>query len=343
MTAKTKRPDKRPENDRLPDEGGGGNNRSPKDRFWRLARQYLRQGAFGNPWDWMNANDGMEAAQESQEDYFDSMEDFYQGMPGHGQYVGDHQVDPATGQVVPGGSQTASQSPYGSLGGQVTPESLFPPTGPTEPPIASGGGPADLALANTGVTQPAQAQAQPTAQPASYQGAPPDQVALAQKYGQEFGVDPGLLLAIAKHETQFGEAGLGRKGLTLGYGAYDSGPSMKWAGPEAQYKGAASTLSRWGAKSIDDVMAGRASAYATDPKWEAGINSAYKSLGGQLNPAQKAQTALDPLEQVFAGIEAGTVDPSVLDTLGPALSSTADTIGQTADEAEADLEDEDDE
>lgn len=332
---------------------------SQKDRFWKAARQYLQNG-MQSPWDWMNANDGMEAAQESQEDYFESMEDFYQqnpaGVPGGGSYIGD---ETAAGQ--------APASPYAQQGmvEQMAPptmEGFFPP--PTEAdqytqdliqgtvtsyPDQVPYRPRPEVPAPQGAPQAASGQS--VAMPTGFEGAPPDQAALAIKYGQEFGVDPGVLLAIAKHETNFGTLGLGKKGLTLGYGAYDSGPSMKWQGPEAQYRGAASTLSKWGVKGIDDITAGKAGAYATDPKWESGIASAYKGLAPQLSGAPAAATAglqgsTDVFDEILKGIEAGTIDPKVLDTLGPGLSSLADTTEQTADEVTAALtpdEEEDDE
>jgi hypothetical protein len=132
---------------------------------------------------------------------------------------------------------------------------------------------------------------------AGYSGAPQDQVALAMKYGQQYGVDPGLLLAIAKHETGFGKLGLGRKGLTLGYGAFDSGASYKWQGPEAQYKGAAGTLSKWGANSVDDVLAGKAASYATDPGWEQAVANAYSSLAPQVEAPAEPTTPPEEEEE----------------------------------------------
>lgn len=74
---------------------------------------------------------------------------------------------------------------------------------------------------------------------------PDEQWEYAQQYGAAYGVDPLLLAAIAKGETAYGTTGLGRKGFTLGYGAYDSGADYKWQGVEKQYKSAASKLSRW--------------------------------------------------------------------------------------------------
>lgn len=111
---------------------------------------------------------------------------------------------------------------------------------------------------------------------------PPIQIALAQKYGKEFGVDPKLLLAIGGHETQWGAAGAGRQGYTLGYGVTDSKTLSKYQGVENQYKYAASTLASWGVHTIADVQAGKAARYASDPAWEKGVAAVYGSLGGKL-------------------------------------------------------------
>lgn len=110
---------------------------------------------------------------------------------------------------------------------------------------------------------------------------PPNQVRLAQLYGRKYGVDPKLLLAIGGHETHWGSLGAGRQGYTLGYGATDSGTISRYAGVKNQYRYAASTLASWGVHGIQDLIAGRAARYATDPHWEAGVASVYRSLGGQ--------------------------------------------------------------
>lgn len=108
--------------------------------------------------------------------------------------------------------------------------------------------------------------------------APSDAVAYANKYGKQYGVDPRLLLAIAKHETGFGTLGLGRRGLDLGYGAFDSGASYAWQGRENQYMYGAKWLAAHGVRTLDDLRAGKASSWATDPNWEAGVTSAYGGI-----------------------------------------------------------------
>jgi Mannosyl-glycoprotein endo-beta-N-acetylglucosaminidase len=127
----------------------------------------------------------------------------------------------------------------------------------------------------------------------------PLQIQLAQKYGRQYGVDPKLLLAIAGHETEWGTTGAGRPSqgsFALGYGVTDSGILGKYHGLQNQYRYAASTLSDWGAKTLADVLAGKASRYATDPGWEQGVRSVYGSLGGRLPPmpAPTAPTARPP-------------------------------------------------
>ena len=122
----------------------------------------------------------------------------------------------------------------------------------------------------------------------------PLQVALAQKYGRQYGVDPKLLLAIGGHETEWGTTGAGRPsqgGYALGYGVTDSGILSKYHGLENQYRYGASTLAGWGVHGIGDIMAGKASRWATDPAWERGVRSVYGSLGGKLPPAATLPTA----------------------------------------------------
>lgn len=310
--AKTKgreRPKPKAENDvRFKDELDTKQPLSQKDRFWKAARQYLRSG-MQSPWDWMNANDGMEAAQESQEDYIDSMEDFYQqnpmGVPGGGTYVGD---ETATGQASPYAQQGMQE--------QLTPEALFPPgTTPTaQTPVASPDPMEMYAPAEQGgmtgeniqgmttlPTAPPAPQAAPqaaSAQPTSYQGAPQDQVALAQKYGQQYGVDPGVLLALAKHETDYGTKGAGQQGYTLGFGIDNSAgyERPEYAGVENQYSNTARRLSEKGVDSIDDITEGRASWYAPGPQsgaWASGVGSAYESLAPQLSPAPQEGGLVD--------------------------------------------------
>jgi len=117
---------------------------------------------------------------------------------------------------------------------------------------------------------------------------PAAQVALARKWGAKYGVDPRLLLAIGGHETQWGTTGAGRPsqgGYVLGYGVTDSGILSKYAGLPNQYMYGAKTLAGWGVHNLADVMAGKASRWATDPAWEKGVQSVYGGLPGTLGGA----------------------------------------------------------
>lgn len=317
---------------------GGGQ----KGGFWNQLAQYMKlsHNLGMSPFGWnMDANDSQEAYENSMDDMEDA------GIPGQGTYVGDQSgitgmpvlgnLTPATSPyAAPGAVSQLSPAPEGSIGAEGLPW----PSG--APPVASGAPGADLAMANAAPQAAPAPEAAPQAGPAAFVGAPQDQVALAQKYGSQFGVDPGLLLAIAKHETGFGTKGLGRKGLTLGYGAFDSGPSLKWAGNENQYRYGAQKLADWGAKTIQDIRAGKAAPWATDPNWEKGIQSAYQALAPQLNPAAAAKTPMGGIDDILNGIENGTIDPKILDTLGPGLEDLKKTTGQLADEAEADQKEE---
>ncbi|HEY5989953.1 MAG TPA: peptidoglycan DD-metalloendopeptidase family protein, partial [Streptosporangiaceae bacterium] len=107
---------------------------------------------------------------------------------------------------------------------------------------------------------------------------PAAQISLAQKYGAQYGVDPRVLLAIAGHETQWGTTGAGRRGYTLGFGVTDSVTLSRYRGVENQYRHAAQLLAKWGVRTIDDIMGGKAASYATDPGWEQGVYSVYSGL-----------------------------------------------------------------
>lgn len=62
------------------------------------------------------------------------------------------------------------------------------------------------------------------------------------KYCDGVNVDPYLIAAMGKQETQWGKAGLGKKGYTLGMGATESGNVSYMAGLESQVKEVASRL-----------------------------------------------------------------------------------------------------
>ena len=150
---------------------------------------------------------------------------------------------------------------------------------------------------------------------------PSNQKQLAQKYGKQYGIDPNVLLAIAGHETQWGTTGAGRPSqgnYALGYGVTDSKTLSKYAGLENQYKYAAMTLSHWGVKSINDILAGKAASYATDPNWEHGVASVYNSLAGGGVP----EAATTPIKPGRAQQAPGPTPPGVT----PAAGSPTDPM-----------------
>lgn len=102
--------------------------------------------------------------------------------------------------------------------------------------------------------------------------------ALVKTYGALYGIDPLVLVAIGFHETHWGTLGLGKQGLILGVGAYDSGASYKWRGLNAQLSQGAKILAQHGVHTIQDIMSGKASFWATDPQWKAGVVSWYNQL-----------------------------------------------------------------
>lgn len=116
-------------------------------------------------------------------------------------------------------------------------------------------------------------------------GIPPGDWALAQKWGQSYGVDPLLLVAIGMHETGWGTLGDGRPppqghGNVLGVGSFDAGSVSTWSGLEAQLREGAKILADHGVHSIDDVRAGKARWWATDPEWAKGVSDAYDKIKG---------------------------------------------------------------
>lgn len=102
--------------------------------------------------------------------------------------------------------------------------------------------------------------------------------AKAKQYGVKYGVDPLLLVAIGFQETNWGKAGLGRQGLILGVGAYDSGPVMTWKGLDKQLDQGAKILKKHDVTRIEDVRAGKAKFWATSPGWKDGVSKQYDRL-----------------------------------------------------------------
>jgi hypothetical protein len=124
---------------------------------------------------------------------------------------------------------------------------------------------------------------------------------LVQKYAKKYNLDPLILVAIGMHETKWGQLGDGRNGNVLGVGSYDSGSSYQWAGLENQLDKGGALLSRWGVHTIGDIMAGKASRWATDPGWEAGIARQYSALAG----GKAVVPASTPAGRAGAGAGAG--------------------------------------
>lgn len=101
---------------------------------------------------------------------------------------------------------------------------------------------------------------------------------LAKTYGHLYGVDPLILVAIGFEETDWGRTGLGKQGLILGVGAYDSGPTFKWKGLNAQLSEGAKLLSQHGVHTIQDVMQGKADFWTPDAGWRNGVVTLYNQM-----------------------------------------------------------------
>lgn len=101
---------------------------------------------------------------------------------------------------------------------------------------------------------------------------------VCQLYGQLYGIDPLIFVAIGLHETGWGQLGDGRRGNILGYGSFDSGSTYQWAGVNAQVQGAGKTLQKHGVRTIADIAGGKADWYATDPQWKNGVVAQYNKI-----------------------------------------------------------------
>ena len=109
-----------------------------------------------------------------------------------------------------------------------------------------------------------------------------------------------FLLAICRHETQFGTAGQGRppRDMILGYGSFDTNPDYSYGGIESQMKWGAKRISEalkskgYVPKSFDDVKyfwkGGDKGNYqwATDTKWPNSVWAIYKQITGEKSKYQ---------------------------------------------------------
>jgi murein DD-endopeptidase MepM/ murein hydrolase activator NlpD len=116
--------------------------------------------------------------------------------------------------------------------------------------------------------------------------------AKVQTYANAKQIDPLVLVAIGKQETNWGQAGDGRLGNVLGVGSYDSGSTYKYAGIDGQLGEGSRLLASWGVHTIGDITAGKATDWATDPGWESGVAQWYGRLGGT---GQAAATVAAPV------------------------------------------------
>ena len=101
---------------------------------------------------------------------------------------------------------------------------------------------------------------------------------MVKSIASRYGVDPLLLVAIGKIETDWGRLGDGRNGNVLGVGSYDTGSSYQWAGLRNQLRKGSELLKSWGATTLDAVVGGKASSWATDPGWESAVASKYREI-----------------------------------------------------------------
>jgi len=137
----------------------------------------------------------------------------------------------------------------------------------------------------------------------------------AIRAGTEYGVDPYLLAAIAKHETNYGTLGAGREGYALGYGYGDTTVNSKWkdtpGGSINQLRGVAWKIKdQFGSDPISLAslnLFNTNSWKATDQGWGAGVWSAYLNLNkdGSSTGNTFKDFITDPAGTVTKGVSEG--------------------------------------
>lgn len=106
---------------------------------------------------------------------------------------------------------------------------------------------------------------------------------------QRYNVDPYLIAAIGKHETQWGTAGAGKIGWILGYGYFPgSTVKEKYKGLENQVIGALNQFSKYmqsplTLQSITDLAVNHWKSSAPG-SWAKSVYSIYISIAGGYNP-----------------------------------------------------------
>lgn len=152
--------------------------------------------------------------------------------------------------------------------------------------------------------------------------------------GEKYGVDPYLLMAIGKHETAYGTLGLGRKGLSMGYGAYDAGAVYTWQDKpgeytnqltavakkiKAQFQGVVSldSLNAFGRLQPGKSLGGMPVGYASDPLWGQKVFSAYNQINKMDGLDKFTEAVRNPGETIKEGVA------SIKDTVAGGVSSIA--------------------
>lgn len=130
--------------------------------------------------------------------------------------------------------------------------------------------------------------------------------AKVQTYAGVKQIDPLVLVSIGMHETDWGRLGDGRRGNVLGVGSYDSGSTYKYAGIDGQLAEGTRLLASWGVHTIDDLAAGKAADWATDPNWESAVLQWYGRLSAGLPAYQTPQQPLQDVVQCDAAASGST-------------------------------------
>ena len=140
--------------------------------------------------------------------------------------------------------------------------------------------------------------------PVEYQHIPFDDIIRVSK---EYEVCPYLLTAIGWHETNWGKLGLGRQGFHTGYGAFDSGADVRYAGLETQIRGPARMMREWGMKpgavTLERLQRGNrgefGGIYATDPDWPDKVWRHYQHFKQTLDLGEEHEYNKDWLSEYW--------------------------------------------
>lgn len=209
------------------------------------------------------------------------------GAPGGGAPGGGAPAGGAPGGGAPGGGAAPGGGPAGNVGGPA-------PGGRANNPVGDTGGPGGANAIPSPELKGNDAQMAQAIEE-QLKGTPLEGKGLGAHFvqaGKQQNVDPLALVAISKHETNFGKLGVGIK-KHMGVGAYDANPNGKtpYDGAVQQIYSGAKTfanLRRKGGSNADAPMSQQLAAvnrggWATDRNWHKGVGRHYNTVVAKAN------------------------------------------------------------